>query len=76
MLHGQALLSKHDMVQAVLSVATGVVDRAFVNVRPPGHHACCDTSGGFCHLNNAATAARTCLANGKANRIAIMDWDM
>lgn len=37
--------------------------RAFVSVRPPGHHCGEDTPSGFCFVNNVAIAA----AHGKSS---------
>jgi len=39
----------------------GAIKRAFVGVRPPGHHCGEDTPSGFCFVNNVAVAA----AHGK-----------
>lgn len=33
------------------------IDRAFVAIRPPGHHCGEDTPSGFCFVNNVAVAA-------------------
>lgn len=33
------------------------IDRAFVAIRPPGHHCGEDTPSGFCFLNNVAIGA-------------------
>jgi acetoin utilization deacetylase AcuC-like enzyme len=45
-------------------------------VRPPGHHAEADHAMGFCLINNVAVGARSLIANGLAERIAIYDWDV
>ncbi len=42
--------------------------------RPPGHHAGADHMGGYCFLNNAATAAQGLLDDG-ARRVAVLDVD-
>jgi acetoin utilization deacetylase AcuC-like enzyme len=47
---------------------------AFALCRPPGHHAGADYLGGYCYLNNAATAAEAARAAGCA-RVAILDID-
>ena len=46
---------------AAEAVMTGVVQRAFALVRPPGHHAFADHGEGFCLFNNIAFAARHAL---------------
>ncbi len=46
---------------------------ALALVRPPGHHAGPDYGGGFCYLNNVATAAADQVAQGR--RVAILDYD-
>jgi len=52
------------------------VDNAFVAMRPPGHHAERATPMGFCIFNFAAIAAHQARAVHKAQRIAIMDFDV
>lgn len=47
---------------------------AYALCRPPGHHAYADMAGGFCFLNNSATAAARCLAAGR--RPAVLDIDL
>lgn len=63
-------------VLAVNAVMHGNVDNAFVAVRPPGHHAERATPMGFCFFNNAAIAVRQAQAVHKAERVAIMDFDV
>ena len=78
--------------EAVDAVISKSFDRAFVAIRPPGHHCGEDTPSGFCFVNNVAVAA----AHGKResryaecitqlhqahlkhgiNRIAIFDIDL
>jgi acetoin utilization deacetylase AcuC-like enzyme len=62
-------------VMAVKAVLAGEVDRAFCNIRPPGHHAETSRAMGFCIFNNVAIAAAYALANG-VERVAIIDWDV
>jgi acetoin utilization deacetylase AcuC-like enzyme len=63
-------------VEAVEAVADGRLRNAFVATRPPGHHASADRAMGFCLVNHVAVAARHLLATGRAQRVAILDWDV
>jgi acetoin utilization deacetylase AcuC-like enzyme len=62
-------------VDAVDRVLDGTLDRAFCNVRPPGHHATRGRAMGFCLFNNVAVGAAAALARGVA-RVAIVDFDV
>jgi len=57
-------------------VLSGQVQRAFCNVRPPGHHAEHDTAMGFCFFNNVAVAAAHALESHGLQRVAILDFDV
>ncbi len=63
------------VVDAVSRVLEGTLDRAFCNVRPPGHHATRDRPMGFCLFNNVAVGAAAALARGLA-RVAVVDFDV
>ena len=63
-------------VEAVDLVLGGTVDRAFVAVRPPGHHAEPERAMGFCLLNNAAIAARHAQRRWGLTRVAVIDFDV
>lgn len=60
---------------AAATLCAGEADRAFVTVRPPGHHALSDRGMGFCLVNNAAVAAVTARGAGR-QRVMIVDWDV
>jgi acetoin utilization deacetylase AcuC-like enzyme len=47
---------------------------AYACVRPPGHHACRDSFGGACYLNNAAVAAAA-LRSRLGAPVAVVDVD-
>lgn len=63
-------------LDAVRRVAEGRFRNAFVAARPPGHHATRDDAMGFCLVNNVAVAAADLLAQGQADRVLIVDWDV
>lgn len=44
--------------------------------RPPGHHAVTADAMGFCFFNNAAVAAQHVIDADRADRVAILDWDV
>lgn len=62
--------------QAVDDVCAGTVNRAFVAVRPPGHHALKNTSMGFCLFGNVAIAAFHALTKPGIKKVAIVDFDV
>jgi acetoin utilization deacetylase AcuC-like enzyme len=45
-------------------------------VRPSGHHAQPAQADGFCFFNNIAIAAEHLRATGRADKVAILDWDV
>jgi acetoin utilization deacetylase AcuC-like enzyme len=63
------------VVEAVSGVLDGALDRAFCNVRPPGHHATRERPMGFCLFNNVAVGVAAALARGLA-RVAVIDFDV
>ncbi|GBE84828.1 Arginase/deacetylase [Sparassis crispa] len=50
--------------------------RAFVAIRPPGHHCGEDTPLGFCFVNNVAVAAAHAHLKHGINRVVILDIDL
>ena len=50
--------------------------RAFCNVRPPGHHAERGRAMGFCFFNNAAVGIRHALDELGLQRVALADFDV
>jgi acetoin utilization deacetylase AcuC-like enzyme len=71
-----ALRAAGGVVEAVERVSAGALDNAFCLVRPPGHHATPDQAMGFCLFNNVAIAASWLLKSGRAQKIAILDYDV
>ena len=50
--------------------------KAFMLVRPPGHHAGRSRGMGFCLFNNIAVAAVHALEKAGLERVLIVDWDV
>ena len=71
-----AALSTGLVKGALLSVLDGNLDNAYALSRPPGHHCLPDWSNGFCLLANIAIAIEAAKAEGKAKRVAVVDWDV
>lgn len=64
------------VIKAVDLVMSGVAANAFCNIRPPGHHAMRQQSGGFCIFNNIAIGAAHALERHGLQRVAIIDFDV
>jgi len=71
-----AALSAGLAVEAVRSVLKGDLANAYALCRPPGHHCLPDCPNGFCLLANIAIAVETAIAEGRAERVAVLDWDV
>ena len=71
-----ARLAAGATIQAAVAVAAGEAGVAVAAVRPPGHHAASGRGAGFCLFNNVALAVAALRADGMAQRIAIVDWDV
>ncbi|WP_299298867.1 histone deacetylase family protein [uncultured Tateyamaria sp.] len=63
-------------VHAVDMVLDGVVQNAFVAMRPPGHHAEQSLPMGFCIFGNVAIAAKHALEARGLSRVAVVDFDV
>jgi len=70
-----AVVSALDHMYAAPSDANKI-DTAFCCVRPPGHHAERDKSGGFCFINNVAIGAKHAQKAFGVERVAILDYDV
>lgn len=72
------LLTVKNAVSLVCQMIDDLVSKktnhGFAIVRPPGHHACHNKSGGFCIVNNVAVAAEYAIKLG-CNRVFIFDFD-
>jgi hypothetical protein len=66
------------VVELTRRVLEGNLANGVAVVRPPGHHATCGCSMGFCVFNNVAVAARAAMRGhwGGARRAMILDWDV
>ncbi|MBX9458880.1 MAG: class II histone deacetylase [Rhizobium sp.] len=71
-----AALSAGLATEALRSVLVGRQRNAYALSRPPGHHCLPDKPMGFCLLANIAVAVEAALAEGRASRIAVIDWDV
>lgn len=71
-----ACLSTGGCLAAVDAVLEGRVDRAFANVRPPGHHAKADIGMGYCVWNNVVIAARYAQKQHGLKKVMVLDWDV
>ncbi len=71
-----AIYAAGGAITAVEAVMSNQVDSAFALVRPPGHHATCWHSMGFCLFNNIAVAAKYALSNYDIDRVLIVDFDV
>ncbi|KAK2850937.1 hypothetical protein Q5P01_007213 [Channa striata] len=64
------------VLQLVDQVMTSELRNGFAIIRPPGHHAQCNQSNGFCVFNNVAIAARYAQTRHSVRRVLIVDWDV
>lgn len=61
---------------AVDAVLAGEARRAFVAMRPPGHHAEAEVSMGFCLFGTVAIAAKRALDHHGLERVVVLDFDV
>lgn len=71
-----ALRAAGAVVMAVDLVMAGLVENAFCNIRPPGHHAERGRAMGFCIFNNIAVGTAHAMAQHGLKRVAIVDFDV
>lgn len=71
-----ARLAAGATIRAALAAARGEAAVAFAVVRPPGHHAAAEHAAGFCLVNNVAVAVERLRSEGRAGRVAVLDWDV
>ncbi len=64
------------VIKGVDLVMSGIMETAFCNIRPPGHHAGRASASGFCIFNNVAAALAYALEKHGLQRIAIADFDV
>ena len=64
------------VVQALRSVLKDELQNAYALTRPPGHHALPELPNGFCLFANIAIAIEAARAEGRAERFAVIDWDV
>ena len=69
-----ALLSAGSIINLVSAILQETIDRGVAIVRPPSHHTCGDSAGGFCFFNGVAISAIK--ANNSGKRVAIIDLDL
>lgn len=61
---------------AILAAQTGLTEPCFGLIRPPGHHASSASAWGFCYFNNMAVALERLKAEGKIQKVFILDFDL
>lgn len=71
-----AALSAGLATEALRSVLSGKQRNAYSLSRPPGHHCLPDKPMGYCLLANIAIAVEAVVAEKRAERVAVIDWDV
>lgn len=72
----EAMLAAGSCCAAVDYLMSGQAGNGLAVVRPPGHHAESNRTGGFCLFNNVALAARQAQVVHGVPRVAIVDFDV
>ncbi|PSS02271.1 hypothetical protein BD289DRAFT_359991, partial [Coniella lustricola] len=65
-----------DAVDAVFKPGAAAPKRAFVAVRPPGHHCSADYPSGFCWINNVHVGIMHAILGHGLTHAAIIDFDL
>ncbi len=71
-----ALRASGAAVEGAARLLAGETDFVFAAMRPPGHHAESARAMGFCLFNSIAVGAASAIAEGGAERVLILDWDV
>ena len=72
-----ALEAARTTIIAADSLTSNSASNCFAMVRPPGHHSGLKSQPhGFSFFNNIAAAAHYLIKSKKANKVAIVDWDV
>ena len=71
-----AALSAGLATEALRTILKGGQRNGYALSRPPGHHCLPDKPMGYCLLANIAIAVETAFAEKRAERIAVIDWDV
>ena len=73
-----AELAAGGLIELLDHMAAGIVHNGIAVIRPPGHHAECHKSMGFCVYNNVAVAINAARAQHphEFKKVLIVDWDV
>ena len=73
---GLVVAAVDDVLERAKAGGDGAPPRAFVMVRPPGHHAEAGKGGGFCVYNNVLLGVAHAQAAHGLGNVAILDFDV
>jgi acetoin utilization deacetylase AcuC-like enzyme len=71
-----AAISAGLATEALRGVLAGLQRNAYSLSRPPGHHCLPEKPMGYCLLANIAIAVEAAFAEKRAERVAVIDWDV